>query len=751
MFIPDQEQEKKEIIDRYRSLLRAWRPVNSEEKKLVRKAFDIAVEAHKNMRRKSGEPYIYHPLEVARIVVEEIGLGKTSIICALLHDVVEDTEYTLANIEFHFGSKVARIIDGLTKIKDIFDTKSTSVQAENFKKMLLTLSDDVRVILIKLADRLHNMRTLGALPHNKQIKIASETTYLYAPLAQRFGLYAIKTELEDLSLKYTEPEIYTTIAAKLAESEQERKRVTNKFIYPIKKSLSQQQFNYEIISRDKSIASIWNKMKHKEIPIEEVYDLTAIRIIIDTPKESEKVDCWKVYSIITDHYRPNIERLRDWISIPKANGYEALHTTVMSSEGHWVEVQIRTKRMDEIAERGYAAHWRYKSISPGLSEKNINNWLERIRDMLQSSDSSALDFLDDFQGFLFSDEIYVFTPTGELRNLPVGSTVLDFAYAIHTEIGNTCIGAKVNHKLTPLNQKLKSGDQVEIITSKKQTPVDEWSDFVVTARAKTRIKVAIKDEKKKFTEKGKEKLLKYFDQLGIEFTGNNFKKLQQKYNYASPIDLYYDIAKDAIGLKELKECCGENTKGNWFSKIIIRPFSKAKPVEHKTLTETVIDEIKDRSGEIKTDKDFQKISYDISSCCNPIPGDEIVGFIEPDEAIKIHRLNCLVARSQMSKYGNRIIKTIWNDKESIGFLTGIKINGIDRKGFIKDVIKIVTENLNLNIKSFHLETEGGIFNATIMLYVYSTDNLNNLLKHLKNIPDIKKVERVINFTESPVN
>ena len=741
MYIPDPEQERREIIKRYSSLLHAWRPSGQKEKKIVRKAFNFAAEAHKDMRRRTGEPYIYHPLEVARIVAEEIGLGKTSIICALLHDVVEDTEYTLTDIELLFGKKVAKIIDGLTKIKDIFDHTSTSIQAENFKRMLLTLSDDVRVILIKLADRLHNMRTLDAVPQNKQLKIASETTYLYAPLAYRFGLYSIKSELEDLSLKYTEPEIYKTIYKKLQESEKQRKIFTNKFIYPINKSLNDKQFKYEIISRDKSIFSIWDKMKKKEIPFEEVYDLSAIRIIIDTPPEIEKVDCWRVYSIITDHYRPNTDRMRDWISIPKANGYEALHTTVMSKEGQWVEIQIRTKRMDEIAEKGYAAHWRYKDSS-GVSERNINNWLERIRDMLQGSDTDALDFIDDFQGFLITDEIYLFTPHGELRNLPVNSTVLDFAYAIHSEIGNTCIGAKVNYKLMPLNFKLKSGDQVEIITSKKQKPKEDWFNYVVTARARTHIKEAIREEKKKYAVKGKSKLQKYFEQLNLEINNINLKPLLQKYNYASAIDLYFDIAKDFIGLKEIKDCYVEIGKESWLSKVIKKPFTLSKTSDKKTLTETIIDELEDRSDILMVDTDVQKISYDISNCCNPIPGDEIMGFIEPNEAIKIHRTNCPVAINLMSKYGNKIIKTKWNDKETIGFLTGIKISGIDKRGFINEIIKIITENLNLNIKTFHLESNGGLIDATIMLYVYSTKNLHNLIRHLKKLPDVKKVGRI---------
>lgn len=741
MFIPDPEQEKKSIINRYRSLLRVWKPNNPEDRKEVRKAFNLAAEAHRDMRRRTGEPYIYHPIDVARIVAGEMGLGKTSVICALLHDVVEDTDFTLNQIENQFGKKVAKIIDGLTKIKDILDHSSTSIQAENFKKMLLTLSGDVRVILIKIADRLHNMRTLDAMPPHKQLKIASETNFLYAPLAHRFGLYAIKSELEDLSLKYTEPEIYKTITAKLKATEKERKRVATRFIYPIKKSLSEKQFDYEIILRNKSVYSIWSKMKLKGIPFEEVYDLTAIRVIIDTPFESEKVDCWRVYSIITDHYRPKIDRLRDWISIPKANGYEALHTTVMSKSGSWVEVQIRTHRMDEIAERGYAAHWRYKSESTAVSERSINNWLERIRDMLQSSDSTALDFLDDFQGFLFTDEIYVFTPQGELRNLPLNSTVLDFAYAIHSEIGNTCIGAKVNLKLAPLNLKLKSGDQVEIITSKKQVPKEEWFSYVVTARARTKLKQGIKEEKKKYAEEGEAKLTEYFQQINIEPTKNNLATLQQRYNYSSKLDLYYDVAKGLIGPKEVKDYNSGENKESWISKMIKRPFTRSKHVERKTLTEAVIAEL-EKGGNTKAQTGkVQKISYDIASCCYPIPGDDIVGFIDSVDPINIHRTNCPVAINKMSKYGNRIIQTKWNDKESIGFLTGIVIQGIDRPGFINDLIKVITETLNLNIKSFHLDSDVGMIEAKIMLYVYSTKNMSDLIRHLQKIHSVKKVSR----------
>ncbi len=741
MYVADHEQEKKDILSKYRQLLRIWRPNRPEDKQEVRKAFNFAVDAHKDMRRKSGEPYIYHPIEVANIVAGEIGLGKTSIICALLHDVVEDTEYTLADIENLFGKKVAKIIDGLTKIKDIFGSDTASIQAENFKKIILTLSDDVRVILIKLADRLHNMRTLDAMKKHKQLKIASETFYLYAPLAHRLGLYAIKSELEDLSLKYREPEIFNTISEKLIESLPDRKRFTRKFIYPIKKSLGLQEFDYEIISRDKSVFSIWTKMNNKDIPLEEIFDLFAIRIIIDTPRENEKVDCWRVYSLITDNYRPNISRLRDWISIPKANGYEALHTTVMSNEGKWVEVQIRTKRMDAIAEKGFAAHWKYKGATASLSETSVENWLGRIRDMLQNSNSDALDFVDEFQGFLITKEIFVFTPAGELRNLPIKSTVLDFAYAIHSELGNTCIGAKVNQKLVPLNYILKSGDQVEILVSKKQVPKAEWSGYVVTARALTGIKQAIKEQKKQFIGEGMKKLEEYFKQLNIDFDVSNIDSLQKKYNYPNLVEMYFDIANGFIGIKEIRDCCEQNSKEGWFSKIK-KPFTRSKVNERKTLSEVVTEELLKHSKTLLLENEIHKISYDISNCCNPIPGDDIVGFIDPNEAIKIHRVNCPDATNLLAKYGTKIIKTHWNDKESISFLTGIKISGVDQKGIMQDIVEIITEKMKLNIRSFKMESDGGLIKAEIMLYVYSVKNLELLIKNLKQLPLLKKAERI---------
>ena len=558
MYKTDPEIEKKEILRRYRNVLKVWHTRKTEaDKQQVRKAFDLAVEAHKDMRRRSGEPYIYHPLDVARIAAEDIGLGTTSIVCALLHDVVEDTDYTLKDIEGLFGKKVAKIIDGLTKIEDIFDYSSTSKQAENFKKMLFTLSEDVRVILIKLADRLHNMRTLDHMPHEKQMKICSETRIMYAPLAYRLGLFSIKSEFEDLILKYTEPDIYKTIYKKLIDSRKERNKFAENFISPIKKSITQNGINAQIEIKEKSVFSIWEKMKNKEIPFEDIYNIYVVRIIIDTSAEKERSDCWNLYSLITDIYRPKHDRLHDWISFPKANGYESLHSTFMSGKGKWVEVQIRTTRMHEIAEKGYAAHWKYKNSDE--DESGLDEWLRKVREMLNNNDSDTIDFLTEFKLNLFSDEIFVFTPQGELKNLPAKSTVLDFAYNIHTEIGDKCIGGKINHELIPLNHILKSGDQVEIITSKKQTPKENWLNFVITARAKSGIKDSLKEKRKKHKSQGEKKLLDYFNNLHIEYSRSNINKLQKHLNYPSLIDLYYFIAIDTVVLKDIPSdkvvCC----------------------------------------------------------------------------------------------------------------------------------------------------------------------------------------------------
>ncbi|HSF46388.1 MAG TPA: RelA/SpoT family protein, partial [Chitinophagaceae bacterium] len=545
------EQEKKEIVRQYRALLRVLKPkLKPGDKELLRRAFEISVDAHKTMRRKSGEPYILHPLAVSRICVEEIGLGVRSTICALLHDTVEDTDVTLDDIEREFGSEIARIIDGLTKISNVVDANSTQ-QAENFKKILLTLTDDPRVILIKLADRLHNMRTLDSMKPEKQLKVSSETVYVYAPLAHRMGLYNVKTELEDLSMKYLEPDTYKEIARKLSETRRERTRYINEFIKPIKDKLDKGEFSYEIQGRPKSIHSIWNKMKKKGVGFEEVYDLFAIRIILTSPQEREKEDCWKVYSLITDMYTPSPERLRDWLSNPKSNGYEALHTTVMGPQGRWVEVQIRSKRMNEIAEKGLAAHWKYKE--GGGDEDRFDQWFSQIREALMHQEIGTIDFLHDFKTSFLTEEIYVYTPKGDVKMMPLGSTALDFAFAIHSAIGTKCIGAKVNHKLVPISHKLRSGDQIEIITSNKQKPSEDWLNFVVTAKAKNKIKDALKEEKRKVAEDGKYTLQKKFEGMNATYSPHNIEVVTNFYKLQSSLDLFYRIATKSLDLKELKD------------------------------------------------------------------------------------------------------------------------------------------------------------------------------------------------------
>ena len=729
--------EKQEILKRYRNLLRVWKPKNQKDREIVRKAFKMALDAHRDMRRKSGEPYIYHPLSVATIAAGEIGLGTTSIICALLHDVVEDTDYSLEDIRGLFGDKVAAIIDGLTKIKGIFDQRTASIHAENFKKLLLTLSDDVRVILIKLADRLHNMRTLDALPIDKRLKIASETTYLYAPLAHRLGLHAIKSELEDLALKYTEPEVYESISRKLKESARGRSRFVSKFIYPIKKDLTERGFDFTIHAREKSIAAIWLKMRKKEVPFEEIYDIFAIRIVINSPFETEKSDCWKAYSAITDHYRPNMDRLRDWISIPKANGYEALHTTVMSHTGQWVEIQIRSKRMDEIAEKGYAAHWKYKE-SMNLSSQ-LDNWLDRIKEMIESPDANALSFIDDVKGYFFLEEISVFTPQGELRTLPANSSVLDFAYAIHSEIGSTCIGAKVDKKLVPINHILKNGQQVEIINSRKQSPREEWLTYVVTTRAKTNIKMAVREEKKKFFKSGKEKLGKWFLQIGVDFTHENIKKFLTANNFASLIDLYYAASQDTIGIKDVKIFAASNFRNGWLN-YVSKPKGKSavvvEPEKPKGRTDLILEgkEVEDVTG---------KLSFEVSTCCNPIPGDDVLGLVVSDQLpLQIHRTKCPKAQEQITMFGNRVVKLNWTSERSLSYRTGIKIMGIDRQGLINEISRIISNELNLNIQSFYIDAHNGLTEGEISLFVMDTSNLNDVLSKLKNVEGITNVTRV---------
>ncbi len=731
----DLELERKEILKRYRDLLKACkRKLEKGDKEIIRKAFNVALEAHKDMRRKSGEPYIYHPIAVAQICAEEIGLGTTSVVCALLHDTVEDTEISLEDITGMFGEKVSKIIDGLTKISGVFDQQTNSLQAENFRKMLLTLSDDIRVILIKLADRLHNMRTLESMKRDKQLKIASETLYLYGPLAHRLGLNVIKTELEDLGLKFTETEIYDEISEKLKATEPERKKFIQKFIQPINEILNEQGFSVRVIGRPKSIFSIYNKIKFKGVPFEEIFDIFAIRIILDTNIESEKADCWRIYSIVTDFYHPSPDRLRDWISTPKANGYESLHTTVMGPDGKWVEVQIRTERMDELAEKGYAAHWKYKDSVVGTESKGdqLEEWLRKIREMLENPEDNALDFIDDFKLNLFAEEIFVFTPQGEMRTLPFGATALDFAFDIHTKVGEKCIGAKVNHKLVPLSHQVKSGDQVEILTSVKQTPKEDWLGYVITARAKSKIKNALKEEKRKVAEEGREILERKFNHQKIDFTVKNINEFHTFLRLPSPQELFYRVAMGIIVLKHIKAWVKEKDK-------------PAKPQKNEPTLEQVIKETRGKKAgddALVIGDNLTKIEYKLSPCCNPIPGDDVFGFITIGEGIKIHRVNCPNALSMMSNYAYRIVKARWTGQEQISFLAGIKVSGIDEVGLVNNVTKIISNELSVNMRSLNFDTHDGIFEGMIMLFVHDAEHLTELMKKLKKVNGVLSVSRI---------
>lgn len=723
-------EERRMIAREYRALLKnAKRVVNDADKVLIRKAFDLAVDAHQETRRKSGEPYIFHPIAVARIVSEEIGLGTTSIVCALLHDVVEDTEITLDDIEGLFGERVRIIIDGLTKIRGAHFSENVSVQAENFRKMLLTLSSDVRVILIKLADRLHNMRTLESMRADKQQKIASETLYLYAPLSHRLGLYNIKSELEDLCLKYKEPEVYGEIERSLAKSKAVRTRFINQFIVPIRRGLELAGLAYDIKSRTKSIFSIYNKMLQKNIPLEEIYDVFAVRIILESDEENEKADCWKAYSIVTDYYKPNPDRLRDWISTPKSNGYESLHTTVMSPTGKWVEVQIRTKRMDEIAEMGYAAHWKYKESA---SENALDEWISRIRETLQNPDPSALDFIDDFKLNLFSKEIFVFTPKGELRNLPQGATALDFAFEIHTQVGARCIGAKVNHKLVPLSTELKSGDQVEILTSTKQRPKEDWLRFVVTAKAKSNIKSLLKEERKRIAAEGQEVLSRKLRNLKIHENESNLQKIQNFYKLTSSQELHYKIGKEQLDLTKLSALKKE--KGE----LKYRGNRKPKSASIKEL----VSKLDSAPAGLLIGDSMENLDYKLANCCNPIPGDNIFGFVTVNDGIKIHRQNCPNAIQLMSNFAYRIIKAKWTNAEVIAFLAAIRINGIDQVGLVNEVTKVISSEYNVNMRSISFDTDDGVFEGTIKVYVNDTTHLTELMRKLRNIKGVTNVSRI---------
>ncbi|MFN3529193.1 MAG: RelA/SpoT family protein [Bacteroidia bacterium] len=725
------EIERREILRRYRALLRAVKPfMKKGDKKLLRLAFDLALDAHKDMRRKSGEPYIYHPLEVARITVEEIGLGTTSVVCALLHDVVEDTEVTLEQIEKEFGNVVARIIDGLTKISGLYNkSTNTSDQAENFRKMLLTLADDVRVILIKLADRLHNMRTLDSMPKDKQLKIASETSFLFAPLAHRLGLYAVKSELEDLALKYTEPDIYKEIARKLQETKTKRDRFIRDFIIPIKRELEATGLKFEVKGRPKSINSIWNKMRKQGVEFEEVYDLFAIRVILDSNPEHEKADCWRAYSVVTDMYQPNPNRLRDWISTPKANGYESLHTTVMGAGGRWVEVQVRTRRMDEIAEKGLAAHWKYKESG---NDNAFDDWLRRIREVLENPEPNALEFIDNFKLQLYAKDVFAFTPKGDLIKLAAGATALDFAFEIHTDIGMKCIGAKVNHKIVPLSYQLQNGDQVEILTSSIQKPKSDWLNFVTTAKAKTKIKQVVKEYKKDMSDQGKEVFERKMKQWKTPITDDLLNKIVKQFNVQSPTDFYYLIATERIDIAQIK-------------RFILNPNqnkdSKQPKIDENNFGSLVRSSSTAADDLLIIDDSISKIDYTLASCCNPIPGDEIFGFVSVNEGIKIHRVNCPNAVHLLSKYSYRVVKSKWTRASEVSFLAGIRITGLDDIGIISGISQVISNDLKVNMRSISVVSNDGMFEGNIMVFVNDTKHLDTLMRKLLQVKGVLKVSR----------
>ena len=725
----DIEQERKDILNAFKGLLRALKDRSKEDTRLIRKAFDVSLEAHKDMRRKSGEPYIYHPISVARICVEEMGLGATSIVCALLHDTVEDTHITLQDVEDLFGSKVRLIIDGLTKIPEVFD-ENASIQAENFRKMILTISDDFRVVLIKLADRLHNMRTLGSMRPEKQLKIASETKFLYAPLAHRLGLYSVKSELEDLSMLYCETDIYNEIARKLKNTADVRNRFIRRFMSPIKETLLHEGYIFDIKARTKSISSIWRKMQFKDIPFEEVFDIFAIRIILETPVELEKPDCWRIYSIVTDYYQPSPERLRDWISTPRANGYESLHTTVMSPNGKWIEVQIRSKRMDEIAEKGLAAHYKYKEINN--EDNKFDRWIAEIRDLLDNTEATAMDFVNDFRLNLFNDEIYIFTPKGELRVLPIGSTILDFAYDIHTDIGDKCIGAKVNNRLMPLSYQLINGDQLEIITSPKQKPNEEWLRFVVTARAKQKIKSSLNEERRLIVEDGQEILSRKFKQFNLRSTNHNISFLERYFNLLSTSELYFRIAKGKIDLAILRE--QEIVDGNIK---LTRKDNLKKP----NLVENNFEGIDTKHDTILIGDDFKGFEYHLAKCCNPSPGDTVFGFITMNDGIKIHRGNCPNAGDLLSKLAFRCIKAIWKQDKLVERIAAIKIIGIDQIGLVNKLTDIISKQNNINMKSISFETTDGVFEGRIKVLVFDTEHLEQLTNKFGEVDGVQRVTR----------
>jgi GTP diphosphokinase / guanosine-3',5'-bis(diphosphate) 3'-diphosphatase len=741
------EEDINHIQSEYDSLVNnLLRCKNPGDRELIDKAFKVANEAHWNMRRKSGEPYVIHPICVAKIVNQEIGLGAKAIATALLHDVVEDTDYSLDDVKREFGPKIASLIDGLTKISGTYNkSASSSMQAENFRRMLLTISDDLRVILIKIADRLHNMRTLDSMPENKKMKVAGETIFLYAPLANRIGLYAIKSELEDLSFKYRQPVIYDEIASKLKLGEKKYMALINKFSLPIIEKLNQAGLKFDITGRPKSIFSIWKKMQSKNVPFEEVYDVLAVRIVFEPlPGIPEKTTCWNIYSIITDCYLPKPDRLRDWISRPKPNGYEALHLTVMGTEGKWVEVQIRSSRMDEIAERGYAAHYRYKGDN--TPETELDKWIKQIRGMLESPHEDPIEFLDEFKMNLFSSEIMVFTPKGAIVSLPKGASALDFAYEIHTEIGDKAIGAKINYKLNPINAILMSGDQVEIITSEIAKPEKEWLSFVRTSKAKEAIKNALKTESTSRIQKGMEILESKLAEMGVIPNTEIVRKLMQSYDFLNKDELYSGIELGTVNLDNLKKIIKKSPAKNVIKYWELKLLGSKKT---KKDGEEVPQEQIDGTAPFLLRENIENAgqSYEIAKCCNPIPGDDVIGYRSPEGSIIIHKPKCPVAIRIMSNEGNRIIPVRWAIHKLISFLARISMTGVDRIGLVNDITNIISSELKVNMTNINISVQDGIFEGSIDLYVHHTQDLNNLILKISNVKGIENIKRVEDFSE----
>ncbi|EAP86114.1 MULTISPECIES: RelA/SpoT family protein [Croceibacter] len=727
------EQENIAIASEYKKLLRiSYRMLSKEDKKLIRQAFEVAVDAHKEQRRKSGEAYIFHPIAVAKIVASEIGMDATSIAAALLHDVVEDTTYTSEDIEKMFGETVARIVDGLTKISSLESETDVSLQAENFRKMLLTLNDDVRVIIIKIADRLHNMQTMESMRADKQVKIASETLYIYAPLAHRIGLYKIKTELEDLSLKYTEPDVYQDIHDKIKETKEEQDDYIREFSNIIENSLNAEGLNYEIKGRPKSIHSIRLKMEKQNVSFDEVYDKFAVRIIYKSDSANEKFLAWKIYSIVTDHFRPNPVRLRDWISSPKSTGYEALHITVMGPKGRWVEVQIRSQRMNEIAEKGYAAHFKYKQGE--TNEQELEQWLNKLQDALENTESNAVDFVEEFKLNLYSKEIFVFTPKGDLKSLPKGATPLDFAFSIHTEVGLKTRGARVNSKLVPLSHTLKSGDQVDIITSNSAKPTSNWLDYATTARARSKIKSALKESKKELAEEGKAVLTRKLRAQKIPLNERTINELVVFFKLKTSLDLFYRVGNGSIDNHSLKEFAASRSNA-------LVSFFKNKIKRQPSSQDINKDEITTNYDLLVFGKEEEKMDYKIANCCNPIPGDSVFGFITVSDGIKVHKNNCPNAIQLQSNYAYRIISAKWIDSTQEDFRAIIKLTGIDNLGLVNTITKEISREMHVDMKHISFDSDDGIFSGKITVVVKNKTILKALMDNLKKINGIDKVTR----------